>query len=52
VPTRRIFDLVVITGIGVHLIVSTLVRPWARYRLVKAQSPVAHVAGEILVRAA
>lgn len=52
VPTKRIFDLVVLGSVGAHMVIATLVKPWSRYRLAKSTTPGAQVASEIIARAA
>lgn len=49
-PTKRIFDLIVITGLALHLAWGGLVKPFGR-RWASQKQGVASVVGEALVRA-
>jgi hypothetical protein len=49
-PTRRIFDLIVVTGLSLHLAYG-LPRMWARKEVAKQQSGLKKLAGAAVLHA-
>lgn len=50
-PTKRMFDAIVIVSLGVHVVMNTLVKPWGAYRAKHAATRAGQLVGEVAVRA-